>query len=151
MSLLVYKISDYDHTAEREQYRVICNALKERFSGSNDFERLQLPQSTLEEIKRACDRIKFEREVFEEWGLYAIMPNPICALNFFGSPGTGKTLATDALADNLGKKLFAPVMRILKANITAKVQKMFRQFSKPPPNKMPCCSLMRRTLFFPKG
>lgn len=36
MSLLVYKISDYDHTAEREQYRVICNALKERFSGSND-------------------------------------------------------------------------------------------------------------------
>lgn len=34
MSLLVYKISDYSHTAEREQYRTICNLLKQRFSGT---------------------------------------------------------------------------------------------------------------------
>ena len=70
-----------------------------------NFERLQLPQKTLDEILRACKRIELEREVFEEWGLYAIMPNPICALNFFGPPGTGKTLAADALANMLKKKI----------------------------------------------
>lgn len=33
MGLLVYKISDFSHTAEREQYRTICQKLKNRFSG----------------------------------------------------------------------------------------------------------------------
>ena len=28
MALLVYKFSDYEHTAEREQYRVLCKYLK---------------------------------------------------------------------------------------------------------------------------
>lgn len=70
-----------------------------------DFERLQLPQDKIDEIIRAVKRIELEREVFEEWGLYAIMPNPICALNFYGPPGTGKTLAADALANRLNKKI----------------------------------------------
>ena len=33
MGLLVYKVSDFSHTAEREQYRAICQKLKARFSG----------------------------------------------------------------------------------------------------------------------
>ena len=61
-----------------------------------DFERLQLPQSTIDEIQTAIKKIELEREVFEEWGLYAIMPNPVRALNFYGIPGTGKTLAAYA-------------------------------------------------------
>lgn len=36
MGLLVYKISDYNHTAEREQYRKICNALKTEYSGKEE-------------------------------------------------------------------------------------------------------------------
>ena len=36
MSLLVYKINDYSHTSEREQYRFICNALKSRYSGKSE-------------------------------------------------------------------------------------------------------------------
>ena len=70
-----------------------------------NFERLQLPEDKIKEIERAVKRIELEREVFKEWGLYAIMPEPICALNFYGPPGTGKTLAADALANKLGKKI----------------------------------------------
>lgn len=33
MALLVYKISDYNHTAEREQYREVCKLLKSVYSG----------------------------------------------------------------------------------------------------------------------
>lgn len=69
------------------------------------FDMLQLPKETLEQIELATKRIELEREIFDEWGLYAIMPNPVCALNFYGEGGTGKTLAADALANKLGKKI----------------------------------------------
>ena len=36
MSLLVYKVADYSFTAEREQYRTICEALKKKYSGKPD-------------------------------------------------------------------------------------------------------------------
>lgn len=36
MALLVYKINDYGHTSEREQYRIICNALKAKYSGKEE-------------------------------------------------------------------------------------------------------------------
>ena len=70
-----------------------------------NFERLQLPQSTLDEITTAIKKLELEREIFEEWGLYAIMPNPVCALNFYGPPGTGKTLAAHAVANKLTRKI----------------------------------------------
>lgn len=69
------------------------------------FESLCIPDSVLQEITTALDRIKYERAVFEEWGLKVIMPSPSCALSFFGMPGTGKSLAADAIAAYLGKKI----------------------------------------------
>ena len=36
MSLLVYRVNDYSNTAEREQYRVLCNALKAKYAGIKD-------------------------------------------------------------------------------------------------------------------
>lgn len=36
MALLVYKAADYDFTAEREQYRAICEMLKKQYSGKPD-------------------------------------------------------------------------------------------------------------------
>lgn len=36
MGLLVYKIVDFSHTAEREQYRKICSMLKERYSSKDE-------------------------------------------------------------------------------------------------------------------
>lgn len=36
MGLLVYKMSDYEHTAEREQFRFVCNSLKSYYSNRNE-------------------------------------------------------------------------------------------------------------------
>lgn len=36
MSFIAFKISDYDHTAEREQYRAICNMLKSKYENSDE-------------------------------------------------------------------------------------------------------------------
>lgn len=69
------------------------------------FDRLIIPEETLDQIEKALGRILFEREVFEEWGLYEIMPSPVSALSFFGDPGTGKSMAADAIAQKLAKKI----------------------------------------------
>ncbi len=68
-------------------------------------DKVKLPEKTLTEIEKACARIEYEHKVFDEWGLYAIMPNPVAALSFYGPPGTGKTLAAQAIAHKLGKKI----------------------------------------------
>lgn len=70
-----------------------------------NFEMLALPEKIIQQIEDALNRIKFERKVFQEWGLYAIMPSPVCALSFFGPSGTGKSLAADAIASYLHKKI----------------------------------------------
>lgn len=69
------------------------------------FDMVQIPKSTVDRIESALDRILLEREVFEEWGLYAIMPNPVAAMSFYGPPGTGKSMAADAIAHKMGKKI----------------------------------------------
>lgn len=69
------------------------------------FGMLKIPEDTRDQIFRALNRIRFEREIFQEWGLYAIMPNPVCALSFYGAPGTGKSMAAEAIAEYLKKKI----------------------------------------------
>lgn len=36
MSFIAFKISDYEHTAEREQYRSICNMLRSKYEASDE-------------------------------------------------------------------------------------------------------------------
>lgn len=69
------------------------------------FNQLKISSDTMNQIKSALGRIQFERKVFEEWGLHAIMPSPVCALSFYGAPGTGKSMAAEAIASHLGKKI----------------------------------------------
>lgn len=86
----------------REEKRAMMyEAVEPKYS----FDMVQLSQDTIEQIERALARIDYEQKVFDEWGLYAIMPRPVCALVFFGPPGTGKTLAAEAIACKMNKKI----------------------------------------------
>ena len=69
------------------------------------FEQLVLPESVKSKIETAIQLLSVESKVFDEWGLRKIEPNPKTALNFFGPPGTGKTMAAHAIAAYLGKKI----------------------------------------------
>lgn len=69
------------------------------------YDMLVISPETRAAIEAAVGRIQYEQKVFDEWGLYAIMPNPVSALSFYGPPGTGKTMAADAIAHHLGKKI----------------------------------------------
>ena len=62
------------------------------------FDQLIVPEHVKEDLLLALDLIQLEALVFDEWGLRKIEPFPRTALNFYGRPGTGKTLAAHALA-----------------------------------------------------
>ena len=80
------------------------------------FDRVILPNKVLEKIDEALNILKYEDKVFKEWGLRAIEPHPSSSLSFFGPSGTGKTMAAEAIAHRLGKK----ILRVSYADIESK-------------------------------
>ena len=80
------------------------------------FDRVILPDKVIEKIEEALNIFKYENKVFNEWGLRAIEPHPSSSLSFYGPSGTGKTMAAEAIASKLGKK----ILRVSYADIESK-------------------------------
>lgn len=80
------------------------------------FERIILPGEVLDKIDSAINILRYERKVFDEWGLYEIQPNPSSSLSFYGPSGTGKTMAAEAIAQKLGKK----ILKVSYADVESK-------------------------------
>lgn len=83
---------------------------------SYSFDRVILPEDVLEKIESAVNILRYEKKVFDEWGLYEIQPKPSSALSFFGPSGTGKTMAAEAIAQKLGKK----ILKVSYADVESK-------------------------------
>jgi SpoVK/Ycf46/Vps4 family AAA+-type ATPase len=69
------------------------------------FDDIALASKTSAEIQRALALVQFKDLIYEEWGMKEVEPFPICALNFFGPSGTGKTMAAHAVAHQLERNL----------------------------------------------
>ena len=80
------------------------------------FDRVILPDDVLEKIESSINILRYDRKVFQEWGLYEIQPNPSSSLSFFGPSGTGKTMAAEAIAEKLGKK----ILKVSYADVESK-------------------------------
>lgn len=80
------------------------------------FDRVILPEETHLKLREAIGILECENKVFKEWGLYEIQPHPSTSLSFFGAPGTGKTMAADAIANKLGKK----ILKVSYADVESK-------------------------------
>lgn len=80
------------------------------------FGRVILSRGIKEKIEEAIGILQCENKVFKEWGLYEIQPHPSTSLSFFGPPGTGKTMAAEAVAHKLGKK----ILKVSYADVESK-------------------------------
>lgn len=87
---------ELDYAKRALQYR----AEAPKFS----FERLVLSDSVRERINEAVTLLEYRDKLFSEWGLASIM-SPSVLINFYGESGTGKTMAAEAIAHKLGKKI----------------------------------------------
>lgn len=72
---------------------------------------------TQQEIQDAIAVFQFREKLFVEWKLGTVIKSPpnIC-LNFYGDPGTGKTMAANAVAAQLS----VPLIRVNYADIESK-------------------------------
>lgn len=102
------EVSELDYASRAKAYVPVEPAYS--------FDRVILPEDVLEKIESAINILRYERKVFQEWGLYEIQPNPSSSLSFFGPSGTGKTMAAEAIAEKLGKK----ILKVSYADVESK-------------------------------
>jgi len=80
------------------------------------FNRVILSKDVIRKIEEAVAILECENKVFKEWGLYEIQPHPSTSLSFYGPSGTGKTMAAEAVAEKLGKK----ILKVSYADVESK-------------------------------
>lgn len=101
-------IDEFDYEQKSKQYIPV--------EPLYSFDRVILPKDVLEKIEEAIGILECENKVFNEWGLYEIQPHPSTSLSFYGPSGTGKTMAAEAIAHKLGKK----ILKVSYADVESK-------------------------------
>ena len=75
-------------------------------------------------MRMICDQVKYRSVVNEDWGFRKKSPygRGLCAL-FYGSPGTGKTMAVQVMANELGLDLYRIDLSQLTSKYIGETQK----------------------------
>lgn len=93
--------------AARLQARPHMQGLAERIVARAEYERLVLPDAELERLRSIAMHVRGRGRVYESWG-FALQTSRGLGINalFAGPSGTGKTMAAEAVAADLGLDLY---------------------------------------------
>lgn len=82
-------------------------------------EDLVISATTWKQIDVALNRIRFHKELYEDWNLKSVDPyGHKVAINFYGPPGTGKTFCAEAVVNAL--KNYETIIKVSYAEIESK-------------------------------
>ena len=86
-----------------------------------------LPEKSKLQVDEALAKINNFHKIYIEWGFKAVDPcGAGTVLNFFGKPGTGKTMTAEALAGTLGKKFISLGMSDVESKYMGETAKNIR-------------------------
>ena len=71
------------------------------------FEQVILPDEVRMEIFNALSVIDNRKLIYDDWGFGQVEPTPRSIINFYGAPGTGKSMCAHAIAAKMEKPLLA--------------------------------------------
>ncbi len=92
------------------------------------FEDIILPESVKDEILNVADYQQNSKLVFEDWNLQSVYKTSRrIGINFYGAPGTGKTMAAHAVSKYLGRKILAVNYADIESKYVGDTPKNIRQ------------------------
>jgi SpoVK/Ycf46/Vps4 family AAA+-type ATPase len=102
-----------DHADGEKPAAVTFQARSPRFS----LDQVVLPSATQQQVRALRSLITHHQELYQTWGLGTIDPTGRrVVVNWFGPPGTGKTMLAEAFAKDLGK----PIIDVSYAELESK-------------------------------
>ncbi len=86
-----------------------------------------LTPETLTQIEEAIIKIRFHKRIYEDWDFASVDPSGKgLIINFYGKPGTGKTITAEALAGTLGKTFISLGMSDVESKFMGDTAKNIR-------------------------
>lgn len=93
-----------------------------------DLEQVALSASVREKIKVAISAVKNKEKMVTEWGMDQYFAGKRAViLNFYGKPGTGKSMTAEAVAKALGKKVYQVNYSELESKYVGETPKNIRK------------------------
>lgn len=96
-----------EQEAGQKEENASVQKMIESYDPRFELEQVALNQSVRQQIKTAISAVKYKTKMSEEWGMSEYFSgNRAIILNFYGKPGTGKSMTAEAVAKALGKKVY---------------------------------------------